>query len=182
MKAVFFDRDGIVNLAPPEGGYVLSPEAFHLEPVFPELLGTVTRLGYAAVVVTNQRCIARGLVSTETVAEIHAQMQRRLRVDFGLTLLDVMTCPHHPGECACRKPLPGMLLEAARRHGIDLAQSWMVGDRMTDITAGHRAGCRTILVNAALDAVSSDLTVRPDVVCRTLKELFLQIELLLCGT
>lgn len=170
MKTVFFDRDGIVNIPPPEGGYILTPEEFKIEPLFPAVLRAVTELGYAAVVVTNQRCIAQGMVTQKTVNDIHEYMRNRLRKEHGLALLDVLLCPHGPEDgCKCRKPLPGMLLEAARRHNLDLSSSWMIGDRMTDIEAGRRAGCRTILVNAAPDAGAGRY--RPDHACPAMASL-----------
>lgn len=166
MKAVFFDRDGIVNLSPPEGEYVLALEQFEITPAFPAALRAVSGLGYAAVVVTNQRCIDRNLVSAETVRRIHEHLRRRLEQEHGLSVLDILFCPHGPADrCACRKPLPGMLLEAARRHDLDLARSWMIGDRMTDVEAGKRAGCRAILVHPAPDINSPDAAYRPDHVC-----------------
>ncbi len=179
MRAVFFDRDGIVNIPPPAGDYIRTASDFHLMPDFPALLQAVLGLGYVAVVTTNQRCIARGLVSRETVECIHTKMRRLLRDEYGLALLDVLYCPHDPGECACRKPLPGMLLEAARRHGIDLGLSWMIGDRATDVEAGRRAGCRAILVNAGTDVVNHRGKYFPDMVCRDLKDLRQRIETLL---
>lgn len=171
MKAVFFDRDGIVNVPPPEGGYVLDERDLHVEPFFPDVLRTVQTRGFAAVVVTNQRCVARGLISLADLDAIHAGMRQSISLKHGLQLLDVLCCPHGPDECDCRKPLPGLLLEAARRHGIDLNTSWMIGDRMTDVEAGYRAGCRTILVGSVPDGPAPGMPCRPDHVCRDMEEL-----------
>ncbi len=176
MKAVFFDRDGVVNIPPPEGGYVLSEQEFALDPAFPAVLRKVTDLGFAAVVITNQRCVARGWVDMTTIEAVHANMQRTLLKDHGLTLLDVLCCPHGPAECDCRKPLPGMLLTAARRHAIELNESWMIGDRMTDVEAGCRAGCRTILVNAAPSPDPDDTRCRPDHVCPDMATLLRRLD------
>ena len=158
-KCVFFDRDGIVNVSPGPG-YVATWEAFHLTPEIPGILKAVSDAGFEAVLVTNQRGVARGVMTSETLDLIHAQMQSRLEEHSGASFLDIMVCTHHRGECTCRKPQPGMLLEAARRHGIDLAGSWMVGDRETDVEAGQRAGCRTILVAPAGEASAADVCVR----------------------
>jgi D-glycero-D-manno-heptose 1,7-bisphosphate phosphatase len=146
IRCVFFDRDGVVNRAPPEGGYVERWADFHLLPEFVETLRLVRKLGYAAVIVTNQRGVALGLMGRDAVEDIHRRLRAQLRDEAGLELLDILYCPHGAGECECRKPKPGMLLEAARRHGIDLAASWMVGDSERDVEAGAAAGCRTILV------------------------------------
>jgi histidinol-phosphate phosphatase family protein len=145
-KCVFLDRDGIINVRVMDG-YVESWDAFEMLPEFPELLRKVSELGYVAVVITNQRGVARGIMSREAVDEIHAHLKETLERDHGLQLLDVMVCPHERDTCTCRKPQPKMILDAAARHGIDLAASWMIGDTESDVEAGRRAGCRTILVS-----------------------------------
>ena len=159
QRCVFFDRDGIVNISPPEGDYVRSWANFRLSPDLPDILRIVRDRGCAAVVITNQRGVAMGLMSVAAVEEIHARLQELLRA-CGVPFLDILYCPHDKGACACRKPQPGMLLEAARRHHLDLARSWMVGDRAGDMEAGHRAGCRTILVSAKDIAVQADYRVQ----------------------
>lgn len=143
---IFFDRDGIVNESPGPGRYVLTWEDFHLIPAFVECLRIAARRGYQVVVVTNQRCVARGLISHRGVAALHRRLQAQLRREYGLALRDIVYCPHDEGQCTCRKPQPGMLMAMARKHGLDLARSWMVGDAETDVEAGRRAGCRTIRV------------------------------------
>ncbi len=142
--AVFFDRDGIVNLSPGPG-YVERWEDFHLQPEFVEALRIVTGLGFAAVVVSNQRGVARGRMSAATVDDLHRRLREQLRAQ-GVDVLDVLYCPHERDSCDCRKPQPGMLLRAAAQYGLDLTRSWMVGDAESDVEAGRRAGCRTILV------------------------------------
>ena len=152
-RCVFFDRDGIVNASPGADRYVTRWDDFHLLPGFVEALRVVRAHGYQAVIVTNQRAVARGLVSAAEVEAMHRRLQDLLLKGYRLDLLDVAYCPHDVGECDCRKPAPGMLLSMAAKHNLDLAASWMVGDAETDIEAGRRAGCRTILVNGA-EAVS----------------------------
>ena len=143
---VFFDRDGVVNTAPPpEMYYVTRVDDFHLEPGFVEALRVVRARGYEAVIVTNQKCVARGLLTPEGLEHIHAHL-RELLAAQGLCLTDIVTCPHGDDECDCRKPKPGMLLAAAQRHALDLSRSWMVGDSERDIEAGRAAGCRTVLI------------------------------------
>ena len=155
LKCVFFDRDGIVNEPPPDR-WVRRWADFRLMPAFVDVLSTVRRRGYAAVLVSNQRGISLGVMTREAVEEIHRNLANDLKTRFGLDLLDMLYCPHGERECDCRKPQPGMLLEAARRHDIDLAASWMVGDQERDIEAGRRAGCRTILVSVAAAGTKAD--------------------------
>ena len=157
-RCVFLDRDGIVN-APPADYYVHSWDEFSFMPGFIELLRAVLGRGYDVVVVTNQSGVARGVLEASVIDEIHASMQRVLREEHGLALLDVLYCPHDNGQCDCRKPQPGMLLAAASRHDIALGESWMVGDQERDVEAGNRAGCRTVLVSESVDESIADFTV-----------------------
>ena len=154
-RCFFFDRDGIVNVAPGPG-YVERWADFHLMPGFIPLLRAVRKRGFVAVVVTNQRGIALGRLTRATLDGIHRRLRRRLRETHGLDLLDILYCPHDNDACNCRKPKPGMLLRAARRHGLDLGQSWMVGDSASDVEAGRRAGCRTVLVGPPAPGVRPD--------------------------
>jgi len=155
-KCVLFDRDGIVNRSPGPG-YVLSWADFHIQEGFVAALRTAADRGYVAVVITNQQCVTKGLITAEALDEMHEKLRRRLRDEHGLELLDVMVCPHGDAHgCACRKPKPGMILDAAARHGIDLALSWMVGDQERDVECGRRAGCRTILVSAEAECTAAD--------------------------
>ena len=153
-RCVFFDRDGIVNESPGEG-YVERWSDFHLLPAFVKSLRVAEGMGYDAVVVTNKRGVAIGAMTLEIVEDMHRRLRERLRQD-GLELLDVMLCPHDRERCECRKPKPGMLVEAARRHDIDLLASWMVGDHETDVEAGRLAGCRTIRVAPAGEKTAAD--------------------------
>jgi histidinol-phosphate phosphatase family protein len=143
---VFLDRDGIVNERPPDAErYVLNWESFRLLPDFPAVLRVIRDKGYPAILVSNQRGVGRGLMSEQVLREIHDRLRARLREDR-LELLDVFYCPSDDDRHPDRKPQPGMLLKAARRHRLDLARSWMIGDTETDVEAGRRAGCRTIRV------------------------------------
>ncbi len=145
--AVFLDRDGVINRALVRDGLPYAPtrvEEFEILPGVPEACAKLKSAGYLLVVATNQPDVGRGDVKQEVVEAIHDEMRRRLPLDR------VEVC-YHAGrgqpECACRKPKPGMLLEAARALGIDLPSSWMIGDRWRDIDCGHAAGCRTILID-----------------------------------
>lgn len=142
---VFFDRDGIINVSPGPG-YVERVQDFRLMPEFVDALRVVSEKGYAAVVITNQRGVGRGIMTRETLDEIHDHLVEKLAAE-GLKLHDIYVCVADDNAHPNRKPNPGMLLEAARDHNLDLSRSWMVGDHESDVTAGKRAGCRTILVN-----------------------------------
>ncbi len=157
-KCVFFDRDGIVNISP-GAGYVTRREDFHIFPQFVECLRIASARGYRAAIVTNQRGIAQGMFSAATLEGIHSALRAELRQRGAPALLDIEYCPHQPGECDCRKPLPGMLIKLAVRHNINLAASWMVGDMETDVEAGRRAGCRTILVTPGETITAADCRV-----------------------
>ncbi|OGV68507.1 MAG: hypothetical protein A2283_22210 [Lentisphaerae bacterium RIFOXYA12_FULL_48_11] len=159
-KCVFFDRDGIINKSPGPG-YVERWADFHLMPEIPGILKLVKNYGYEAVVVTNQRGVATGVMTLAALEEIHGNLQKQLDEDHHLALCDILYCVHGEGECECRKPKPGMLLEAAKRHNIDLKLSWMIGDNEKDVEAGRRAGCRTILVAAGKPVTKADYFV-PD--------------------
>jgi D-glycero-D-manno-heptose 1,7-bisphosphate phosphatase len=142
--AIFLDRDGVINenLA----GHVRSWEAFRFLPGALDAIRALSALGLPIFVVTNQAVIARGLASRECVEEIHRRMLAQIRRAGG-AIAEVLYCPHEPDAgCRCRKPAPGMLLAAARRHDLDLRRSVIIGDAVTDLQAGRRAGCRTVLV------------------------------------
>lgn len=154
--AVFFDRDGIVNRSP-GAGYVERAEDFHILPGFLAALRIVRQRGYAAVIVTNQRGVALGLVPPEELAAMHERL-RAVAAAAGLELLDIRVCTANDDRDPRRKPNPGMLLEAAEAHGIDLKRSWMIGDSERDIEAGRRAGCAvTVRVGPSEARTAADL-------------------------
>lgn len=141
--AVFFDRDGIVNESPGPG-YVERWEDFHLLPSFVAALRIVVDRGYAPVVVTNQRGVGRGIMSQAALDRIHDGLAAALAAE-GLALTDIRVCTSVTDDDPRRKPNPGMLVEAADAHGLDLSRSWMIGDSEKDIEAGRRAGCAVTL-------------------------------------
>lgn len=150
-RAVFLDRDGTLI---DELGFLARPEDLHLYPCAGPAVRLLNEAGYAAIVVTNQSGIARGLFGEPELAAIHERLAREL-ARHGAHLDDVLHCPHHPREgapplrreCECRKPSPGMVMEAIRRHGLAGAQSWMIGDSLRDLECGTRAGLKgSILV------------------------------------
>jgi len=146
-RAVFLDRDGVINRALERESKPYPPRSLDEFEILPGVAAACEKLkrgGYLLVVATNQPDVGRGTMAKELVETIHAEMCRQLPIDR------VEVC-FHPGQgksaCDCRKPKPGMLLRAARELGIDLKESWMVGDRWRDVDCGHAAGCRTIFID-----------------------------------
>jgi len=145
-KAVFLDRDGVINRKPEEGRYVTRWEEFRFLPDVARAISTLKAAGYLAIVVTNQRCVAKELMSIDDLHALHQRMMNALSAS-GAEIDAIYYCPHEKDVCDCRKPAPGMLLAAATKHAINLQDSWMIGDSEIDIEAGKRAGCRTALVS-----------------------------------
>lgn len=144
-KAVFLDRDGVINARLP-GDYVRSWDQFRFLPGARAGLRLLREAGYLLLVITNQRGIARGLMSEADLAEVHRRMQEQLQ-RAGAGVDAVFHCPHEIVEgCGCRKPQPGMILQAFERFPVDPARSWVVGDSLSDLEAGQAAGVRGILV------------------------------------
>jgi D-glycero-D-manno-heptose 1,7-bisphosphate phosphatase len=149
-RAVFLDRDGTINV---EKEYLHRMEEFELIPGAPSAIRLLNEAGFLVIVVTNQSGIGRGYYDEADVHRLHRFMDEELK-RHGAAVDAYYLCPHHPlhgigeyrRECGCRKPLPGMLLEAADDFSIDLAASFIIGDKMADIEAGHAAGCRPLLV------------------------------------
>lgn len=147
-RAVFLDRDGTLNLK--KATYITTPEQFDLIPGVAEAVAALRAAGYLVVLATNQSAVARGLVTPAGLDAIHERMNELL----GAPLDALYACLHYRDgvvaefavPCECRKPLPGMLLRAAREHGIDLRESVFVGDAVRDLRAGRAAGTRTVLV------------------------------------
>jgi D-glycero-D-manno-heptose 1,7-bisphosphate phosphatase len=148
-RAVFLDRDGVINRGVMREGKPFAPftvEEFEILPGVPEALASLRAAGYLLIVTTNQPDVARGHGSRAASDAIIRHMRRQLPLD------DVLVCYHDDRDgCACRKPKPGMIVAAAVTHGVELAKSFMIGDRWRDIGAGKSAGCWTILVNAFPD-------------------------------
>jgi D-glycero-D-manno-heptose 1,7-bisphosphate phosphatase len=142
--AAFLDRDGVINRDRPD--YVKSWDEFEFLPGVLEAFRVLASQPLTIVVVSNQSCIGRGLVSRETVDGIHARMTEAVRKSGG-RIDAVYYCPHRPDEdCPCRKPRPGLILKAARELDIDLAASWLIGDDPKDLEAARAAGVRPVLV------------------------------------
>ena len=145
-KAAFLDRDGVINRKAADGQYVTRWEDFQLLPGVPEAIAQLNQAGFCVIVVTNQRCVAKGLLTEAGLQNLHRRMTEHL-ASAGARIDAIYCCPHElEPACSCRKPAPGMLLEAARSRDLDLASSWMVGDSAADIQAGKSAGCKTARV------------------------------------
>lgn len=152
-RAVFLDRDGVLIR---DVNHLTAASQLTILPGVPEALRRLRDAGWAVVVATNQSVVARGWVTEDGLREIHRDLEARLRAR-GAVVDAIYYCPHHPDgavaayrvACDCRKPQPGLLLRAAADLEIDLAASVMVGDAPSDIEAGRRAGCRTVLIRSA---------------------------------
>ncbi len=149
-RAVFLDRDGTLN---EEVGFLTEVERFRLFPYTGSAVRRINQAGFLAVVVTNQSGIARGLLTPKLVEETHERLTTEIAAAGG-RIDRIYYCPHHPEgsvvpyniRCDCRKPAPGLLTRAAAELGIELAGSFVVGDRYVDVGAAHEAGARSVLV------------------------------------
>jgi len=141
---VFLDRDGVLN--EDRDDYVKSIAEMRMLPGVGEAIRQLRDAGYLCILITNQSPIGRGIFTVEHLESMHEWLRARLREEGG-ELDDILYCPHRPDEaCACRKPQPGLLLEAIARHRVDPTSSFMVGDREGDIAAGRAAGVQTIRI------------------------------------
>ncbi|MBA4186381.1 MAG: D-glycero-beta-D-manno-heptose-1,7-bisphosphate 7-phosphatase [Planctomycetaceae bacterium] len=148
--AVFLDRDGVVI---EDSHYLGNPDRVRLLPGAAGAIASLNRAGWPVVIVSNQSGVARGMFNESDVDAVHEHLSNLLH-GYGAKIDAYHYCPHHPEgevtvlriECECRKPRPGMLVRAATELGLDLAASWMIGDRVTDLEAGAAVGCRTVLV------------------------------------
>jgi histidinol-phosphate phosphatase family protein len=171
--AVFLDRDGTLIR---EVNHLTSPDQVELLPGVAGAVRQLNRNGTLAVVVTNQPVVARGEITIDGLAQVHARLESQLGVD-GAFIDGLYFCPHHPdrgfsgeipelkGPCLCRKPEPGLIDEACRDLSIDRRNSWIIGDTTADIEAGRRAGTRTILLRTGYAGTDAKYTIRPDYVC-----------------
>jgi D-glycero-D-manno-heptose 1,7-bisphosphate phosphatase len=149
-RAVFIDRDGTIS---EEVGYVNHPSRYRVFPFAAEAIKLLNGAGWLAVLVTNQAGVARGYFTEDVITAVHALLARELERE-GARLDAVYYCPHHPSvgeppyrsDCDCRKPKPGLITRAAVEHDIDLARSWMIGDRYGDVELARNAGVNSALV------------------------------------
>lgn len=164
-RAVFLDRDGVINCAVLRDGRPYPPpsaEELEFLPKVDEAIETLRRAGFRIIVITNQPDVATGAQRREVVEAIHERIRREFPID------DIKVCYHADQDgCACRKPKPGMILEAARQWSLDLDRSFMVGDRWRDIEAGQAAGCKAILIKCEYQERRAE---KPDAIVDSLFE------------
>jgi D-glycero-D-manno-heptose 1,7-bisphosphate phosphatase len=164
-RAVFLDRDGVLVIPEIRGGRSFAPtrlEEFRLYPTAADCARRLKAAGFKLIVVTNQPDVGNGLVDRCVVEAMHEELRAKLPVD------DIEVCYHAKSdECDCRKPKAGMLRRAAARHRIDCNRSIMIGDRRTDVEAGHAVGCRTIYIDLGYREAQR---IRPDLIVSSLQE------------
>lgn len=158
--AVFLDRDGTINV---DVDYLSSPDDLAFIPRSIDAIGLLNRAGIGVFVITNQSGIARGLLTEADMQAVHAAMRAQLK-EHGAWIDDFFFCPHHPSarldeyrkDCQCRKPAPGMLHEAAAKHGIDLGASFVIGDKAIDVQTGRAVGATCIQVATGYGRAEKD--------------------------
>ena len=155
-KAVFLDRDGVINQCAAPHHYIAEWKDFIFLPGVEQALKKLRDAGFQLIMISNQRGIARGMFTFDQVNELHGHMQSYLR-SVNAQLDGIYICPHNEGECNCRKPNIGLFLQAEQDFRIDKRHSWMVGDTATDIEAGRRYGVRTIFTTSLSDAAKQIL-------------------------
>jgi D-glycero-D-manno-heptose 1,7-bisphosphate phosphatase len=167
QRAVFLDRDGVLNRAIVKEGKPYPPATLGQLEILPDVPGALRALkaaGFVLIGVTNQPDVARGTQSRETVMAINERLRTALPLD------DLLVCYHDDGDdCECRKPRPGLLTRGAAQHRVDLAASVMIGDRWKDIEAGRRAGCATVLIDHGYEETRPE-GCAPDHTARSLSE------------
>ncbi len=170
-KAAFLDRDGVINRKARTGEYITRWDDVEFLPGVTEAIVLLKRSGFRVIVITNQRCVAKGQITVPELESLHERMVAELG-KTGAHIDAVYYCPHEKQPaCRCRKPAPGLLLDAARDHQVDLAASWMIGDSGIDIEAGKNAGCKTARL---ADSSESD-NGNPDVIAPSLLSAVRQI-------
>lgn len=160
-KAFFFDRDGIVNVLL-KGDYVKNYKEFEFTPQIFKILEIIKNNNFLAIIITNQQGIGKGLMTENDLAKIHKQMQKDLKKSIGTEFDDIFYCGClHSKNCNRRKPNPGMITDAITKWNIDSNKSFMIGDSLSDIEAGKKAGLKTILIgnykNSEADYVFENL-------------------------
>lgn len=144
--AIFLDRDGVINEKMPEGDYVKNVEEFKFLPGAIEGMKLLAANGFPLFLITNQRGISKGVMTEKDLEGIHGYMQKEF-LRHGIVFKGIYFCPHDHNQCNCRKPLPGMLLQAAKEHDINLLSAVMIGDDKKDMELAHNAGCEGVLVD-----------------------------------
>ncbi len=170
-RFVLLDRDGVISVY--TTSYIMDAKDFQLAKGAGDALKMLNQNGFEVVVITNQSCINRGLVTREEIDAVNSRMIDEVE-ETGGRILDVFLCPHTDADnCSCRKPKPGMILDAASKYGMELSQTFFVGDSITDFQAAQAAGCRSIICLTGnpntLDAIESSEK-KPDAVFGSLRD------------
>ncbi|KTE93867.1 hypothetical protein AT727_02620 [Desulfitobacterium hafniense] len=154
-KTVFLDRDGVINKQAAEHDYIKNWGEFEFLPKVSEAIGILNKAGFQVIIVTNQRGVARGMMTIKDVEETHRIMCAELEA-FGAQIDGIYVCPHEKDECTCRKPGIGLFLKAEEDFAIDKSTSWMIGDSNSDIEAGKNYGVKTIYIGKT--SINADYT------------------------
>jgi len=168
---VFLDRDGVINADSPD--YIKKPSEFHFLENAPKAVALLCKNGFDVILITNQSVINRKMASLNDLEAIFNKMKRGIEKAGG-KIKDIFFCPHMPGQgCTCRKPRPGLILQAAEKYGIDLTNSCMVGDSVKDMECAENAGCSTrVLVKTGNGEKAAQILnkrdVQPDLICKDL--------------
>lgn len=175
--AVFLDRDGTINI---DAGYINDPDSFVMYPYAPQAVRMLNKSGFLAVIITNQSGLARGFFTKEVMNEIHGKMND-IFISQGAHIDGLYYCPHDPNakiseyktQCSCRKPNTGLIEQAVRELKIDTSKMYFIGDKYSDITAGYKSGCKTVMVKTGYGKGSllhdtHKWGVMPDAQCETL--------------
>ena len=170
-KAIFLDRDGVINK---EVSYLSDPDKFEFIEGSIDALRDLKNMGYLLIVITNQAGIARGYFTENTLSKIHTKMTMILK-NYEIEIDGIYICPHHPnftGPCECRKPKPGMIIDASNKYNVDLNQSYMIGDTLKDIETGINAHCKTVLLLTGYgkEEVKKIANIKPDFIFKNLLE------------
>jgi len=169
QSAVFFDRDGVVNKRNIDG-YVKTVEEFEFEDSFFELFELINKLGFISILVTNQQCVDKGIITVEKLQEIHNFMQEKLLANTNYCFTEIYFCPYLADSGSkYRKPEAGMFIDAINKYDIDTENSWTIGDAITDMQAGKKVGTKTILIGDFKDNSFKDIP-EADYIFATVKE------------
>ena len=148
-KIVFLDRDGVINRN--RNDYIKTWDEFEFLPNAKKGIKLLNDNGFKIIIITNQSVVGRGIITKKTLNKIHEKMLKELN-EYGCEIEKIYYCPHTPWDnCDCRKPKPGLLLKAAKDFNIDLKKCYFIGDEVTDMQAGEKAGCKTYLVSENRD-------------------------------
>lgn len=166
MKTIFLDRDGVINRFPGVGHYVLSQKDFQFLPKAVEAIALLTKNGFAPIVISNQGCVAHGLVTSQDLWAMTERMKHAIEKAGG-KIVEVYYCEHRESDhCECKKPKTGLFKKALERYPADLKATYFIGDTEMDIEAGKNIGCKTVLVLCGRSSVLDieNFKIKPDVI------------------